>query len=283
MGALTGISGDSGNSGIITNYVPAAPQSEVTTYIANVVTAGGTVTIRQPLDDMVAFAKNAGVFSLIQKWFFPSGPDSFTGSMVPLVDTTATGNFTNVNFVSGDWSTSGLQGVHSSSKYINTGFTPSLHFASVDSFCVTVHADLENFAARQFDYPRLFGCKISNTQWLQIEQNDTTYYSGKGFTNAASANGPGNQLVSRNIALNRSTSTLLDLYNNGTVTATSGGTNSAVAPSIPIFLYAENNLGTPGDFSSSKILSCTMGPSMTQTQIQALNSALALYRAVKGI
>lgn len=283
MGALTGISGNSGNSGLMSSYIPAAPQAEVTTYIANVVLAGGTVTKRQPLDDLIAIVKASGALALIQKWFFPTGPDTFTGILVPLIDTTATGNFVNTNFISGDLNSFGLQGVDGENTRLNSLYVPSTHLVSVDSCCVGLHVQYEDFTNRQFDYPRTFGSKSSDSAWCALEQNYTSYYSAKFFSNAQSAGSGSSQLNSGNVFINRTSSTSLSVINNGVTVATNTDAHTGTAPTVPIFLFCENNGGTPGDYSYSRLLSWFIGSSMTTAQMSSIASGIALYKSLKGI
>lgn len=278
-------SGLKGLAGLPGLGVGAADQPEIATYISNVAAVGGSVDSanRALLNQLIASGKADGWLSTIQRWFFPSGSNSAAALNVPLIDTLALGNFVSYNLNSSHWAPSGLQGASGANRYVDSLYVPSTHLASANSCCVTTHVELENLSSRQFQYPRLYAAKNSPSQWLQVEQNNTSYYSGKMFSNTGSAGSSSSQLSSGDIILNRVSSTSLQVINNGSVVASNSTPSSGTLPTIPIFIFAENNAGTPGDFSYSRILSWAIGSGMNGSQLSSFASAIAAYKAAKGI
>ena len=53
-------------------------------------------------------------------------------------------------------------------------------------------------------------------------------------------------------------------------------------PDRPIFVFANNNAGTPGNYNSGRISTYSIGLGMTAAQVAAYNTALAAFRAALG-
>jgi hypothetical protein len=273
----SGLTGLTGLSGLV-----SADEPQVSTFMAGVASAGGTVsgTNRSLMNGLINDLKSSGVLPKIQRMFFPSGSDSFAGAMVPLIDTLGLGNSTSTVFSSGDWSASGLTG--KLNAYVDFKYNPLTHLASANSLCIYISTVFENFSARQFEYPRLYGAKVDNNNWLNLEQNFTTYYRATCYK-AGESPTQSSQLSSGDVVVNRSAVNLVEMRNNGAVVSSSATSRSGNPPNLPLFLFAENVNGTPGDYSLSKILCFCIGQSLTSTEQAALRSAIAAYKTAKGI
>jgi hypothetical protein len=108
-------------------------QAEITTYEANVIAQGSTLSTTQKdaLNTFVAGCKTDGTWSkLLEVW--PLMGSSLAGAMVKLKDSSSTPVMTAVNCIAGDYNeTNGLTG--GGSKYVETGFTTNVFSSTTNA------------------------------------------------------------------------------------------------------------------------------------------------------
>jgi hypothetical protein len=256
---------------------PAVPdEAEVTTFISNVVAAGGSVdaTNKGLLNTFISALKPDGTLGTIQLMLFLAGSDSFSGAMVPLIDTLGLGNATNGGFNSSHWSTAGIKGTGSS--HVNSKYVPSTHIASFSSVCVWTNFILDTGGS----FPRLWGAS-NGANKFQFEHNGTGFGQSRVYSDSDNVSGA--TVASGDIVVNRSSTTLLELFVNGVLATSRTSASTDLRPIYPLFLFAQNDIGTPINHSFSRILCWSIGSSMTSGQRATMRNALLAYRSAKGI
>jgi hypothetical protein len=272
-------SGSGGAAGVAIFRVLNTDEAEVSTYISNVVAAGGSVsaTNRALLNRLISTAKTDGWWTAIQDWYFPSGSDSFAGAMVPLKRATGLGNFVNNGFTATEWSTSGLAGT--GTQWVATGFVPSTHIADYNSFNASI--EVTNYVT-DGSYPIIMGVKDGSKglTFYTSSAPDGGFEIYEGSTNTFLSSALGNGTV----VGNRSAVNNHQLFFNGSLMSTNGGTRTVTPPTFELFIHARNfDNSFTFNYSSSRLLSVALGSSQTAAQILAMRTAIAAYKTAKGI
>jgi hypothetical protein len=278
-GGNSSTSGSGGSAGVAIFRVLNTDETEVSTYISNVVAAGGSVsaTNRALLNRLISTAKTDGWLSLIQRWYFPSGSDSFAGSMVPLIDTLSLGNFTNNGFTSSEWSTAGLKGT--GGEYIGSKFIPSTHISNPNSFNASI--EITDYFT-DASYPFLIGCKdgAKSLTFYSISAPEASFEMYEGTTNTYT----NTVLGAGTLVGNRSAVNNHQLFFNGSALGSNGGTRSGLPPAIELTFHARNvDDSYVANNTLSRLLSVSLGASQTTAQMLAMRTAIAAYKTAKGI
>lgn len=254
-------------------------EPEVVTYVANVVSAGGSVSSanRELLNRLIADGKRSGWLSTIQRWYFPSGSDSFAGAMVPLIDTLSIGNFINNGFTSAAWSTAGLKSA--GSEYVDSGYVPSTRIANVNS--VNISLEITEYVTSS-SYPVLFGSEDGLKRILLYGSsfNDS---GSQLYDNSVSETYNAAGLANGTVVVNRVSSTSHELLLNGGRLALNTTASSQTPPASSLSFHGNNINGVTGSISISRILSISIGSSQTAGQMTAMRAAIAAYKTAKGI
>ena len=215
---------------------------------------------------------------------------NLSGALVPLYRSTAFGGTlignatdTNVNFVSGDFaetgSTGGLKG-NGTNKYLNTGLVPStsltLGNTHLSAFIAT--------APTSGTFPAMLSAQ-SASALFQIVSYQSSAASEAYFVENLAAGG----ILS---AANNPTGLFLGsavstsdrrCYLNGSQSGTTATTSPASQlPTASMFVFANNNSGSPSVWSSARISTYSIGLGMTGAQVAAYNTALAAFRSALG-
>jgi hypothetical protein len=272
----SGLKGLAGLAGLGIGGGAVADQPEVTTWIANVVAAGGSVdsTNRALVNKLIADLKVDGTLATIQQLLLFGGPNSFTGAMVPLIDTLSLGNVLNGGFTSDKWNPAGLKGA--GSEYVNTKYVPNDRIVSFSSVCVWTNFILDTGGS----FPRLWGAS-NGVRKFQFEHEGAGLGQARVYSDSDNVSGAA--VASGDIVVNRSSSTLLELFVNGTLATSRTNLATDLRPIYPLFIFAQNDIGTPVNHSRSRILLWSIGSSMSSGQRATMRNAIAAYKAAKGI
>jgi hypothetical protein len=242
---------------------------ETSTWVANVIAAGSTVSSASAAahDTFITSAKNGGFWSLISR-LNTYGANTLAGALVPLVNTVGNSTDTNYNFVSGDFSLAvGLTG-DGATKYLDTGavpFSTSAHLM-VSKPIGTGQANVSIFGistGTRFDIYNNGGGQ--NIVWLQMGSGNFFYcmmpYSGM-------------------LLGTLSTSTSQAVYRNGTLV--DSGTVAGTTYALPCFAFTANNGTGPGSISNETMQGYSIGSALTGTQAAGYYSALNALMAALG-
>jgi hypothetical protein len=258
------------------NFIPN--QSEVTAWVNNVVTAGGSVSTanRALVDRLVYWGKTHGWYNTIQRWYFPSGSDDLNGAVVPLKDSLTLGNFGNVGFTSSNWTTAGLKGT--GTEYITTGFLPATHIVNPDSFNCTL--EVTDYVT-DGSYPQIVGSK-DGTKTLTLYTSSAPDGGFELYDNTTNT-GWSVALGNGSLVGNRSTSTSNRFYLNNSQVTANVATRTTLPPTLEMFFHARNVDGSVGGHSQCRILSIAVGSSQTIPQMTTMYYAMQTYKSLKGI
>jgi len=256
---------------------------DVQDYWRRVVAAGGSVAIPK----LIALNKAVqaiyasglrGAVNFLKYWLCLNLTESFTGCLVPVYDD-GVGNATNVNFVSGDWSsTLGLTG-NGVDKYLNSNYILS---TSLGTFTIGDRSDFHQgcwvtnyispapagtelglMGIRYSSGVKYSLCCLGTDLYSQQFGRDGTYNveiaSGTGFVlgNTVSL---GNHRIRLNENIATATASVAVIQN----------------PDLSNYLFTRNSLGSPTGYTSSSASNFTMGFGLTTTQETALYNSLRL-------
>ena len=245
-------------------------------FFTRVVSNGGTISAntQTAVDTFVKAAKVNGYWSKLNRINLFCG-DQLVAATVPLKVGGGSALDTNNGFVAGDYTeATGLKG-NGSSKYINTGLTPSASLTANDTH--------QAFYIRGTvaDTPGTFGSLGGSRLLLEPPASsgpflDDQYDSGNGRVSSSNVS-PSGFIVGSRTASNAHT-----VYRNGSSigsNTTSGGTFANVNVAYFIFAF---NAGSAGNFSKHTLAAYSLGAGLTaadvtnyNTDMQAFQTALA--------
>lgn len=254
-------------------------EPEVATYVANVIAAGGSVSSanRELLNRLIADGKRSGWLSTIQRWYFPSGSDSFAGAMVPLIDTLGLGNFTNGGFTSTEWSAAGLKGT--GTQYVGSGYIPSTRIVDYNSFSATIEiTDYVTSAA----YPCLLGSDDSPRK-LTVYSSPLPDSGSEVYDGVTTDTYNNNALGVGTVVLNRIAAASNELFFNNTSLRLNNSTRTQTPPTTELFFHGVNVGGSLSAASSSRLLSVAIASGHSSEQRIAMRAAMVVYKTAKGI
>jgi len=214
--------------------------------------------------------------------------DQLAAALVPLYRSASFGGAvigsatdTNVNFVEGDFSATGLKG-NGTTKYLNTGLAPSdlssvfsSHIAlsatsletTASSGGAVLYAGSDNSANGQsvMDIGVYNYTPFSNVRGLRFNTGTNYPVVSSGAAGAAE---------SLMVATSRSSVDLAG-YSGGAVGGTSTATRVSGTNTRPIFVFCTNNVGTAAAFSAMRARLYSIGNGLTASQVTAYTNAVS--------
>jgi hypothetical protein len=253
--------------GLIASQI-ASGDPDWAAFYARVLAAGGslTTTEQNATKTLVADMKAAGIWTL-QKAIYPMVGASAAACAQNLKSASFTGTF------SSGWTfaSTGITG-NGTSAYMDTNLTPSVSIASQDSISVSYYSRSNISTAVDF------GVRVSTPLTIIIAGtcNDTgsTYFRLNHGLSESSAGNSGSSL--KNYIYNRVSSTTESVFINATKTSITKLTSGNA--SLPIFLNAYNNLGSPSNYSNRQCAMFTIGDGLTDTQATDFYTAVQAFQ-----
>jgi hypothetical protein len=189
-------------------------------------------------------------------------------------------------FVSGDFSETGASGGllgDGTSKYLSTGLTPAaipgIATGHLSAYIPSLAAGSSRAllgtasASHQFQVThRLSGASLVQVRavWGGTANTDDTFAAGVTTL-------PGGLWT-----ITRTSSTAITTYNNATSKVTGTANTTPATHANSWFVHASNSAGTPQLFSNHRILSYSIGASMTDTQVSAYYAAMQALQTSLG-
>lgn len=218
--------------------------------------------------------------------------DNLSAALVPLfrgpsLTGTQTGNTTDTNvgpFVSGDYSlTSGLQG-NGSTKWLDTGLSAD----GLDTLATGHVAAGFTDAAPSTTGVGIIGATITSGQRYGLLTLGGTIPETRGFWGGTASTDRATlaHVANNHVLASRVSATDLTLYREGTTTNTFSTSITPGASSAPLGVFAI--LGAAGARNTSfnvyagRIMSYSIGRSMTASQVAAYHTALEAFRVAIG-
>ena len=237
-------------------------------FFDRVTTAGGTLstTEKTATNQLVLDMKSAGIWSSM-KAVYPMVGASAAACAQNLKSSSFTGTF------SSGWTfaSTGVTG-NGTSAYFDTTLTPSVSIASQDSVSISYYSRSNITTAVDF------GVRVTTPLTIIIAGtcNDTgsTYFRLNHGLGESSAGNSGSSL--KNYIYNRVSSTTESVFINATKTSSTKSTSGNA--SLPIFLNAYNNLGSPSNYSNRQCAMFTIGDGLTDTQASNFYTAVQAFQ-----
>ena len=266
------------STGPLIGASPASFESETTAWESAVVTAGGLVSSGRKIvvNDLIAGLKSDGVWTKLDRlWLFAA--ENSQSALIDLKENDASTAVSSPTFTTDR----GYNG-NASSSYIDTTYNPSTDGVNYtqDSASGGVW-DLTAPSAGNDAY--LVGAH--NGGAVSIGIIPCLYYNGVFYV---AVNGAASTIAALGgsapgfFAVNRSTSTAIQLYRNGSLDNSATDTSAAV-PSYNIFVGALNYINTPASFSSDQAAACFFGGHLTATEHGNLYNRLRTYMTAVGV
>ena len=226
-------------------------------------------------DIFIKELRSKGLLSVLHYILLYPASGGFTGCNVPLIDLYSLGNSTLNNFVSGDWSASGLFG--GNTKYISSPYNPvtqSLSVSSAHYWDWKITVDLSN------TYNDAEGCQDDGLGYqFQIDVNGSLQPSGRiGAQSAGQAvtHTPGWYIVNQ-------PGSQLELYRDTTQLATAGAGSGSMPNGNMAFMALQHvNSSYIYNYGVYRSMGHGIGSGLTSTQRTDLYNALAAFKTNVG-
>lgn len=228
--------------------------------------------------------------------------DNLSAALVPLYlaesfGAAAKGNTTdtNNNFVSGDYNATGTNGglgkASNTNAYLNTGLAWSAVGSAFSGHLSASGKNLETSGDTMF--LGVYDAGVSATGSINTLDICTAYLTGtddRAYRNNDTVSGGGAPAIPQT-SLTTSESHLLgtrtannsaSLYRNGTSVSTKTGTVTSNVNTRPFFVFALNNTGTPGNYTSARLRMYSIGSGITASQAAAFATAVANFNTALG-
>ena len=209
---------------------------------------------------------------------------NLSGCLVPLYRGPTFGgtNFgnatdTNVNFVSGDFvetgSGGGLKG-NGTNKYLNTGLATSSLSSNF-----SLHHSFSGTSIETSGSAILLG--MVNTGNFQLR----AFVSPFGRISQIGSNGNVSPAIASpassesHVIGNRRSATDAKIFSSGTVVGTNATSAVSASDTVPIFVFATNNAGSPASYTSARARMYSVGLGLTDTQAAAFSTAVAAFNS----
>lgn len=259
-------------SGLGLNNGSAYSNAETTSWLDRVATASGAVsgTTAAAVDAFITACKSAGVWSLFRRLNLCCG--DFNASFVPLVNTSGGTTDTNVNLVSGDYSESLGWRSDGSTKYINTGYTPSEATGGLSAYIRG-----GTFGASSVP----IGCRNAGTQQYRIVvyvPTSADFSTSWGQTTAAT--GLAQTPFTGLLQIARTSSTSLSAYRNGGLLSNTATATTPASPSQPMYVLANNGDGVLGAVlpADARLSGYAIDTGMSDAQAAAYYTAMQAFQ-----
>ena len=243
--------------------------SDAQAFFDRVTAAGGTLstTEKTAVDTLVKQMKLDGIWTPM-KAIYPMVGASAAACSQNLKSSSFTGTFTATGWT---FASTGVTG-NGTSAYMDTNLTPSVSIASQDSVSVSYYSRSNISTAVDF------GVRVSMpvTIILAGTCNDTgaTYFRLNHGLGESSAGNSGSSL--KNYIYNRVSATTESVFIN--TSKTSLTKLSSGNASLPIFLGAYNNVGSPSNYSNRECAMFTIGDGLTDTEASNFYTAVQAFQ-----
>ena len=248
-----------------------------------------SLTTRQALNTMDLAFIAAGIDSQMV-YVLPLAPDSLTVAITPLYNVGGNDPATNHGpFVAGDLTVNGLIG-DGATKYLDMGINPSTAwpFNGTKDGGYTLYNMTASNSATSVEIGAITAGGAFD---LEIDFNDgNSYFPCYGQVSGNNRLQAANTLWTGFISGNRISQSRADLYTANSSTAFSSignlttnlGQQGINGVNTPIAIFANNNTGTVGSFSSRRMSFAAAHNGLTSAQCQALFNAVQAYRVALG-
>lgn len=161
-----------------------------------------------------------------------------------------------------------------SSSYLNTGYTPATN--GVNTTQNSAHVAAWNRKVRAGEASQIVGAAGQvhglATRWV----NDLAYSLVSGTTSQLVSPGSDGFYVG-----NRSSGAAAELYRNGSPILSSSVSGGGLA-TVPVFILAQNNAGSPDRFSTDEAAAVSLGGSLNAAAQAAYDAAVRAYMIAVG-
>ncbi len=224
------------------------------------------------------------------KVIVPVVPDSLIAATTPFWNMGGGMDpWTNHNFVSGDLTINGLRG-DGSTKYLDTGFIPSISYASTSDAGLTIYVSSNNSNANDVDlYTQASGG--ATDLGLLLSNLGTTYFDAYAPTPGGGRISTANSGFLGYVSGNHGTlggGIIQAIYeaNSGSAHSTLVSSSTSVGgilPTVSLFAAAGNNgSGTAFDFSSKRYSFFAIHSGLTSTESLAFYNLIQAFRTTLG-
>ena len=250
--------------------------SLVVQFNSAVVAAGGTLSTNTlaATDTFIRAARRDGFLNKLRILNLLCG-SNLSGALVQFIGDGA-GNFTfanatSVNFVSGDYDElSGLTG-NTSNKYLDIGVQST---GATGGYGFYLRATVPSVASRS-----LMGASDATDNYF-VQQNITPNYGGRfGKTTVATVAAT---IPVGSLHVDRSSSTRLDLYQNGVSVANSTTSTTPAPIAQSWFVFARNASGTPTQFTAGPMSAYWVTDTLSSAEALAFHNALQAFQTALG-
>lgn len=255
--------------------VTPALQVEIQTWLARVASAGGTVPgrSRNAANVFVTQCKEAGIWGLFRRVNLCCG--DFLASFIPLLNTSGGSQDTNSGLTSTDyaedlgWTTDG------STKFINTGYTPTEATGGIACY---MRSNISTTAA-------FIGCRDTTpTHAFRIVfVGGSGIQAAWGSTNFVSDGASGGFSAGFSHVVRRG-ATDAELYRNGVSAGTLATSVTPASPSASMYVLCQNTAGAAATFcpSGTRVAGYSVDSGMTSTQALVYSDIMRRFQRAMG-
>jgi hypothetical protein len=247
-------------------------QPETLDYRDRVVAAGGSMTVAtlDSIEKFVRDCKEAGLWSRLLE-VCPFAGSDLTSALVKLVRPNGVANsLTNVNFVAGDYSETGVNGGlngNGTTKYLNTGFNIQTHLPDNAHMSFYLRDDVGG-AANVIAVGAISG---SDQYWAGALNPASQVHSRFGQLTLVTGSGG---LTKGFYVGSRTAANSLKLYRNGAQVGADSNTVTHTKLNYNAFVFAYNNGSAAGGFLAGRLAFYSIGHGLTETETLAFHEAV---------
>lgn len=260
---------------------------DVSAWLVRVAAASGTVSAgtQTAVNTFVLACKAASIWTLFRRLNLCVG--DFNASFVPLVNTSGGTTDTNINLVSGDYSESLGWQTDGSTKYINTGYSPSeatgglsCYLRTAQTSDATARIPIGNRNAGSTQIYRIGG----NLSDLGATAGSVLSLWGSNIVTPGDCPQTTGGLVAGFWHGVRTGSTAARLFKNGASVGTSTASKTPATAGTPLFVFAQSAAGTASSFlaSGSRIAAYGCDTGMDTTQAASFYTAMQAFQTSMG-
>ena len=258
-------------------FQPVALQAETLAWKAAIVAAGSSISNSSLVahDVFIKTSKLKGFRSQIQR-LNTYGANDLTGSLIPIIRDAGNPSDTNNNFVSGDFSlTAGLTG-DGATKYLDTGYLPSVSLTQGDSHLGVINGV---FPGGNTNDIGVYGFPTYGISTLQVSYAGSTslYAYDTLIQSGLIVSGTGfwvcNKIGTAVTGYRNAVSELSGTNNNNSVTFN---------PSWSILDFGLNLNGVPSQFTAATQQGYSIGKGLTLQQVTDYTAALNVLETALG-
>jgi hypothetical protein len=251
-------------------------EPETNVYLARIVAAGSSISSSNlgAVNTLFLALKTQSIWTLISELYLFAGVDNLTGC---LVKAKGSGSLSNTSFAGGDHNrTTGLLG-NGSSKYLNTGLANNA--LSGTSNHIFVEGSGFETSGDRIPAGAFNGGPAASLLALDFYSagiSSRAYRSASAAISAVPRITTG-LITSGSFCGTRTSASSASIYQNGSL---ANNNTSSVSPAFstrPIFVFALNNIGSPGGYTAARLRAVSIGSGLSDAQASSLNAAIATY------